>query len=201
MAWFCKTIPSTCTIVWIEGHKKTKWNKTKKHWKQSNSFTKDSLLILLSYHIWLLIHRNIMSRFKGSIQTHSDCCSHPPTQKAADNSIRTKRNTTKAPCVGQARILLSRAEISSAYPERCRRSVCASRVVCSTMCSVPLAYLYSYPNPNEVVNAPRHRKQNADCSTNGRTHQILPIDVLEAVLNYQLPHAWIRLAFRSLVQL
>ncbi len=76
----------------------------------------------------------------------------------------------------------------------CRLPICASQVVCSTMCSVPLAHLYLYPNPNEGVNTQRHRKQNADCSTNGRTHQILPIDVLEAVLNSQLPHAWIWLA-------
>jgi len=145
-----------------------------------------------------------MSQSKGSIQTHSDRCSHTPSQKAADNSIRKEKNT-KAPCVGRERPPpphpLSRAGISSVHPERRRRSVCASQVVCCRMCSVPLVYPYSYPNQNEGVNAPRHKKQNADCSTKGQTHQILPIDVLEAVLNYQLPHAWIRLAFRSLVQL
>lgn len=160
------------------------------------------MLIFLSYHIWLLIHTNIMSQSKGSIQTHehSDRCSHPLSQKAADNSIRTKKQQhwsslcwPRPPPPHP----LSRAWISSVPPERRRQSVCASQVVCCMMCSVPLAYPYSYPNQYEEVNAPRHRKQNADCSTNGQTHQILPIDVLEAVLNYQLPHAWIRLAFRS----
>lgn len=76
------------------GQKKTNNKKEKKKdWKQRNSLTKDSLLIFLSYHIWLLIHTDIMSQSKGSIQTHkhSDRCSHPPSQKAADNSIRTKK--------------------------------------------------------------------------------------------------------------
>ncbi len=106
------------------GSEKTKRKKIYKHWIQRISFTKESLLIFLSYHICLLIHRNIMSQFKGSIQTHSDCCSHPPSQKAADNSIRMKRKKHKS---------------SLCWPSRF--SVIPCRNLLSPSRDVPAAYL------------------------------------------------------------
>ncbi len=129
------------------GSEKTKRNKTKKHWKQRNSFTKDSLLIFLSYHIWLLIHRNIMSQFKGSIQTHSDCCSHPPSQKAADNSIRTKRKNHKSSLCWPSRLSVIPCR-NLLSPSREVPTVClciSGGVQYDVLCSISLSLLISEP--------------------------------------------------------
>lgn len=129
------------------GSEKTKRNKTKKHWKQRNRFTKDSLLIFLSYHIWLLIHRNIMSQFKGSIQTHSDCCSHPPSQKAADNSIRTKRKNHKSCLCWPSRLSVIPCR-NLLSPSREVPTVClciSGGVQYDVLCSISLSLLISEP--------------------------------------------------------
>lgn len=62
-----------------------------------------------------------MSQSKGSIQTHSDHCSHTPSQKAADNSIRKEKKNTKAPCVGRDRPPTPTPYPVQEYPRSIRR--------------------------------------------------------------------------------